>query len=1479
MILDNLTVDTLDSESVSNIAQSDALDPLGGFNIPGMVTSESLNQQAVQGAEQTTEAGPGDPPAKKKPAGDESRKLYEQQKQLLGNWANTAATVAQTKRDPRLAAGRYEYDQYITNVDRYRGYGKSTFNKLGFNPLDDHQEEYYNQNTSWYQDYRRMGSHFFSMWGSSFVDNSTPVGAYNLFSSDEMEQSGIMDLKASENQARHMKLGSSSRGGVTEFTNNLLLNSAYSFGIISSVAAEELLIAGMTAITAPETGGGSAIAGGAATAKNLSKLGRLGQAWREGMALTQVGGITRGLGQMLKASGQMLTSLNKADAARTFWQGAKNFSNAYLNPLRGTTAALRGMSSATGALAHLNNAAKLSRGFGAFYRDIREFNFTLQEARLEGGGVYDRFVEQEINKIREQGREPSDSELQEIYSYAKAAGEIHGWTEIPIIFLTNRIVFDGLFKFRGVRNLTEAAEAANKSAVRGIGFDAATRTFSELPKVGLLGQLGRSIRNPRLYAGSFLNYTRANLAEGLQEIVQETSGDAIVKYYSNLYNNPENGNANYLSGSILSAVGDQIFSKQGVETFFSGFLMGGIMSGTTKAATGLLTRTGEAYMQVKNPEKFQQYLQQKSAVKTQMINSMNELMADPEKFFSPARESLVTQKRTTDNMVAADLNGDAKGFIDAKDDKTFDHVFTALNRGTFNMVIDGMKEVGKLSEEEIAQAFNLPEGTKAKEKVDEYVKRAEQIKNRYEYFQQNMPNPFKPGKFKKGSAEHIQEFISHKAFEDARKAAIASQYGFDRALERMNSLTSDLSQDRPLSSASASDFTVLLNEKTLNDEIKLLRQEVRSAGEELTADQKAIIKQKTKRLEALEDYRDKLKEHRKVRSGSKVTEEGQVELFQDSSTEEALEKSYKNYLKFIAKQNSDYLFDDKISESFRKVMDYYELDEDSKAYNDIVNKLLDPNNFQRHFERLYTTLNEMYDNRDNITESSIDKFLSVNELNSLMITLGQLGVIIDPEQIQDMVNTGRIPTTFLDMRTNQVIEQGDPRYETITEVIKSFKDIQDQSRPAEETAEQQTAETTEQAPATTAAPVQETEPAMELQPELRSKLQEAYADYIAMSGSDISFDEYINSDSPVVRFIKAQFESEQPAPAETTATEAASTTTEEKPLDLTASLAKVLTDERDKKLSDLLGLYSQAMKDPNPSGSEAAILADPVKYMEEGIENDEENLQKSEDKLKSLDAADPDNSQEIERLKGYIDRVKVVIEKSKAKLEEVKAVVDEYNDKMSRIGATPAAAAAPVSQVEQAPAITEDAPAAEKTALEKAQDLVDSVSSIRDLFDMNSDTAVELISEGVSSIDLRNMLQKRREELVKNISTKDLQKFDIVTLADGSKVVYVYTKNGKAHVKTSQDAKGEYTMMNEEEFLSKIRNVEPSKKVTMEPTETTPTPEVSEQDKKTVASSRDTMDSFVNDAARVKSTFDSIMNGTDESNAEDDLLNNLGCDT
>lgn len=1334
-------MDALSGDSLNISAITDPFDPLGGYNIKGLQTTEKLLQEETAAEEPTQETGPGDPPGKKKASSgnmSEAMKLYNEGVQASKNRAAGLPVLAQTKfADPRNAGGNYEFDQYVTNVDRYMGYGKSTFNKLGFNPLGDNEANY-NQNTSWYQDYSRMSSHFGTLLGSSLFENSLVVGAYNFFTGD-WSSDGVVDLESSEKQARAMALGSSSRGGVTGFSTNFLLNGAYSFGIIGNVIAEELAAAALTGAT---MGGGTPVLA-ATTARNASRLARVGQMFRQGMRATSAGA----LGRMAMNGTRMLTSLNKVDRARDFYQASRGFGSAaldFINPLRGTTSALRAINGTSAAL-HLNSAAKIAKGFGGFYRDMRELNFVLQEAQLEGGGVYDRFVQENIDAIRKTGTEPTDLQLEEIYKYADVAAKAHGWSELPVIFLTNRLVFDNLFRFKAERAFTEAVETSQKAAAKGLFYDAASMSLKEMPKVGMFGQIGRTLTNPRIYGAAGLKYFRANFGEGLQEIIQESASDGIVKYYTGVLNNQEQGGANLLSSSIFSAIDDQILSKQGIETFLSGFLMGGLISGTTgtfiKTANGLSNQ----YSKLVNPAQYKLYQEQKIAAKKELLNSANQILSDPERFFSPTRESFINQKKSADNMTTADLNGDDKSFYDSKDDLTFDHVFTSLRRGTFDLVVDGMKEMGKLSDQELAQAFNLPEGTKAKEKFGEYVNRAEQIRARYNYFQENLPNPFKPGKYKKNTQEYVQEFISFKAFEDARKAAVASQYGFDRALERMNNLTQELSTDRPLSSSSASDMTVLLNEKTLKEEISLLKQEVKaSIGQDLTAAQKSIIKQKERRLEALEDYQENLKNYNKNRGTDKINDNGQIELFQDEGLENALRTSYEKYLKAIAKQNDDYIFNDKISQSFRKVMDYYELDQDSRKYNRIVNDLLNPANLTQHYSRIKNELTNIFNNREQIFQSSFDKYMSVNELNGLLVALGRLGVMINPEEVKDLLENGVVPKTFMDLRTTNEITSEDSRYQTIKDLVDTF--INSKNEQTANAEENQPEEQVEVKPEPTPVVTQTPAPTpvlvdLGISAELRSKLEDAYNQYIENTGSDITFEEFVQADSPTVRRIKAQFNQDKAQPVATKAE------------------------------------------------------------------------------------------------------------------EQTKDEVEE----------------SPTTQEEQVPA--------EKTAIKKAQDVIDSVSSIRDLFNMNSDKAVELINEGVSSAELREILEKKRGELLEKISTKDLQKFDIVTLNDGSKVVYVFTKKGKVNIKTKNDAKGQYTVMDESAFLNMIQDVEPSKKVSMEETEKAPEPQVTEQDKKIVQSSRDTMDSFVNDPNKIKKAFDDIMNNKDDAgSAEDDFLDSLGCD-
>lgn len=298
-------------------------------------------------------------------------------------------------RNPALAGGNYEFGAVETNVDRFRGYGKETFNRLGFNPLEDN-DKYYNANTTGWQEFKRMSGQYGTLFRSSFSSNYTALGNFFTGKVNLMDP----DVEAAENFERAMALGSSTKNtGFGKFV-NFSLNTAYAAGIAANVLFEETVMWAAAAIAAPFTGGGSlagAAAGtvveGAAAINSLRKLRMMYSAAFRG----------KEVGQMTKGGMQILKSLGRAEDSRAFWRmsraGFKNVGTGalgFVNPFRQGMEAYAGVRANAGVYRNLSNFAKATKTFGGFYRDIRENMFAVGESQLEGGGTFNDIVANEI---------------------------------------------------------------------------------------------------------------------------------------------------------------------------------------------------------------------------------------------------------------------------------------------------------------------------------------------------------------------------------------------------------------------------------------------------------------------------------------------------------------------------------------------------------------------------------------------------------------------------------------------------------------------------------------------------------------------------------------------------------------------------------------------------------------------------------------------------------------------------------------------------------------------------------------------------------------------------------------------------------------------------------------------------------------------------------------------------------------------------
>ena len=80
----------------------------------------------------------------------------------------------------------------------------------------------------------------------------------DLFDGDYRGGGDFEGAMAMENA---MKIGNSTRGGFSQFANNFTLNSAYTFGILANIVAEEVVLAlGSAAVSATGVGAAPGVA-------------------------------------------------------------------------------------------------------------------------------------------------------------------------------------------------------------------------------------------------------------------------------------------------------------------------------------------------------------------------------------------------------------------------------------------------------------------------------------------------------------------------------------------------------------------------------------------------------------------------------------------------------------------------------------------------------------------------------------------------------------------------------------------------------------------------------------------------------------------------------------------------------------------------------------------------------------------------------------------------------------------------------------------------------------------------------------------------------------------------------------------------------------------------------------------------------------------------------------------------------------------
>jgi hypothetical protein len=629
---------------------------------------------------------------------------------------------------------------------------------------------------------------------------------------------------------------------------------------------------------------------------------------------------------------------------------------------------------------------------------------------------------------------------------------------MPLLYLSNGIVFDNLFKggtkslFKPNRAIVKNFSKTGQNVVIEDGVAKLTTGFAENLKFAAKGLV-----SPRNYGNFAVNYFGANVAEGLQEVAQEVVAGASDDYYTALYKTPEGaGVAMYLAEAYNNLKEQN--SAQGAEVFASGFLLGGLASIGTTAVSNVFNPLQKLYSQ-RDPN-FKNMYNQESEQAKKLVDDLNDAFKNGYNVFTPDVENLLVQIKLGQDMVDAKLSSsyDEKAFHDLKDMSRFNSVYTALETGNFNILIDKLKNMQEMTGAELKDAFNLDNTVtdeEAKKVLSVALERAYQIEGQYDQFK-DIQNPFNPNKFKKYNLKdnpenqkaYFDEVAGYYGFEEARKTAVFNLHGVKQATKRLSDLVDQMTKITSVGNLAFTDIKSVLSSESLQDEIDTLEDEIFTLGETTDPKLKTILKNKQRKQKDLTIFK---KEFDKIQE------------MEDSTLIEkrkALKKAFTKYINRLVENNNEIIPADQLDNLFGLLSDYYSLSKDVRKYNNNVTALTDPTNFYAEALRRINARRVRMDKMQEYMQEAVKTFTNVKKSNDLINDIADAGFTIDPKTINEQaiadydsfVNTllNDADVKFIDVNSGNSFGKDDPRFESIKTVIENFNKETTPEKPVAE---------------------------------------------------------------------------------------------------------------------------------------------------------------------------------------------------------------------------------------------------------------------------------------------------------------------------------------------------------------------------------------------------------------------------------------------
>jgi hypothetical protein len=909
------------------------------------------------------------------------------------------ATDPFMKHKPEMFGADLDNHQF----ERYALHPK--FKELGFNPYIDNEARY-NKNSTFSDDLSRASGQWWTLTKLGFAD-AMSIGPQS-------------DREFAKNYDRAMKIGMSNRGGVGGFMNNLYLNSGYTVGIMGEIIAEEFLLAAGTLLT------GGAL-GELAIVRSGTNIGRF------------LKGLFKAEEWAKKANkvANALDSLSDVNVARNVFQGLKTGTIGTGKWVgKQLTPESYAFLSNFDKLDNLSGIAKTGKGFGAFYRDTRNVRLAYGESALEAGMVENELLEENYKKFVEKfKREPNDNEIDEIRGAASMAAASTFWQNLPAIYFSNNITMGAMMRtFSPIRRLSALTENRfYKTMLTKEGIEVVEKGFKTAVK-GLI--------QPKTYGKFALDYFSANLAEGLQESVQEIITSTNKDYYGALYGNATRGG--YYE-TLLNNVGNQ-FSAQGGETFLSGFLMGGLIG----SVSGTVSKGYQQVLKFTDPK----YQEKKDAAFEETKKNaqiLNDLYKDPASYNNPHLNDMVEGNEIAGAMAEAEKKGDQKAFQTLKNKAGQNKFWTVFETGLEDTFQERFTSLLNLSDEELMEEFpTAPSADKAREDLQSISSKMGEFKKTYDFVKTNLRNPHDPSRYKQGTPEYLVEDYKWRAWNESQKDVVFMRETFNNSLKRMASIMTESVKDVGVANMSASDLTVLFSLDETMKEIQTLRTEIDSFGDKKDLVTDAAIKlynDKKSKLDNLLAYQKEMVELVKATEPNLAeinkeigTGEGKIvwtkeNVLKTDVYNKAL-KAYTNYVKGQAQGKP--VFDKNLEAAFDKMIDYYLMDNESKNFTESINRLMNPKSFDEYAARKQEVIKVEHENRKQRIEEALEAYKLKKDRNDLLQALWAQGIFFDIGELEALETEGKMPTRIYDRTGKDQILSTSSKFNDAVDIFKQY---------------------------------------------------------------------------------------------------------------------------------------------------------------------------------------------------------------------------------------------------------------------------------------------------------------------------------------------------------------------------------------------------------------------------------------------------------